>query len=123
MTTSSGSQPEKIVHDNLRLVDVPAKDRFELRQDQPDGEGTTFIGFIGYRVAEEDPNVYDLQHTIVAEEFGRQGYARALATLVLEHLKQQEQTFTTQCSYIEEYLRRYPEYLELLSGPASKENT
>lgn len=120
MTTSPGAQPEKIVHQNLRLVDAPAKDRFELHQENPDTDETTFIGFIGYRMAEEDPDVYVLQHTIVAEEYGRQGYARALATLVMEQLEKQEQRFTTQCSYIVDYLRRYPEYLHLVTNPSAK---
>lgn len=120
MTTSPGVQPEKIIHENLRLVDVPAKDRFELRQDNPETGDTTFIGFIGYRVSEDDPDVYVLQHTIVAEEYGRQGYARALATLVLEQIKKQEQKFTTQCSYIVDYLRRYPEYLDQITNPSAK---
>lgn len=119
MTTSPGTQPAKIVHDNLRLVDDPAKDRFELYQDDPDTGDSVFIGFIGYRMAEEDPEVYVLQHTIVAEQYGRQGYGRALATLVLEHLAKQEQKFTTQCSYIVDYLRRYPEYLRLVTNPKS----
>lgn len=117
MTISPGTQPEKIVHDNIRLVDAPAKDRFELYQDRPASDDSLFIGFIGYRMAEEDPDVYVLQHTIVAEEYGRQGYARALTTLVLEQLANREQKFTTQCSYIVDYLRRYPEYLRLVTNP------
>lgn len=119
MNTSPGRQPAKIVHENLRLVDAVAKDRFELYQDSPESGDSTFIGFIGYRMADDHPTVYVLQHTIVAEEFGRQGYARALTTLVLEQLKKQEQKFSNQCSYIEGYLRRYPEYFDLVadSGP------
>lgn len=120
MTTSTGSQPEKIIHQNLRLVDVPAKDRFELHQDQPETGDSVLIGFIGYRMAEDDPEVYVLQHTIVAEQYGRQGYARALATLALDQLKKQEQQFTTQCSYIVDYLRRYPEYLDLVTNPGGQ---
>lgn len=119
MTTSPGTQPAKILHDHLRLVDAPAKDRFELYQDQPETDDSTFIGFIGYRMAEQDPDVYVLQHTIVAEQYGRQGYARALTTLVLEQLAKREQKFTTQCSYIVDYLRRYPEYLELVTNPGT----
>src|SRR5690625_2034507 len=120
MTTSPGTQPAKIVHDNLRLVDAPAKDRFELYQDHPESGDSVLIGFIGYRMAEDDPEVYVLQHTIVAEQYGRQGYARALATLVFEQLKKQERQFTTQCSYIVDYLRRYPEYLELITNPGAQ---
>jgi len=120
MTTSTGAQPVKIIHQNLRLVDVPAKDRFELHQDLPETGDSVLIGFIGYRMAQDDPQVYVLQHTIVAEQYGRQGYARALATLVLEQLKKQEQQFTTQCSYIVDYLRRYPEYLELITNPGAQ---
>lgn len=119
MTTSPGTRPEKIVHENLRLVDAPAKDRFELYQDRPESGDTVFIGFIGYRMADEDPTIYVLQHTIVAEHYGRRGYARALATLVMEHLAKREQKFTTQCSYIGDYLRRYPEYLRLVTNPGT----
>src|SRR5699024_1002828 len=116
MTTSTGPQPEKIIHQNLRIVDVPAKHRFELHQDHPASEDSVLIGFIGYRMAEDDPEVYVLQHSIVAEQYGRQGYARALATLVLEQLQKQERQFTTQCSYIVDYLRRYRDYLELITN-------
>lgn len=119
MTTTPGTQPAKIVHENLRLVHAPAKDRFELYQDHPGSGDSVFIGFIGYRMAEEDPEVYVLQHTIVAEQYGRQGYARALTTLVLEDLAKREQKFTTQCSYIVDYLRRYPEYLRLVTNPGA----
>ena len=119
MTNMPGTQPAKIVHEHLRLVDAPAKDRFELYQDPPEADDSVFIGFLGYRMAEQDPEVYVLQHTIVAEQYGRQGYARALTTLVLEHLAKREQKFTTQCSYIVDYLRRYPEYLALVTNPGS----
>lgn len=119
MTTSQDAQPKKIVHDNLRLVHAPAKDRFELHHESPYTGETTFVGFIGYRMADEDPEVYVLQHTIVAEEYGRQGYARALATMVLDDFEKNGTKFTTQCSYIVDYLRRYPEYLHLVTNPAS----
>src|SRR5690625_4202072 len=119
MTTSPGGQPDKIVHENLRLVDASAKDRFELYQDHPDSDETSFIGFICYRMAEDAPHVYVLPCTTVAAEYGRRGYARAMATLVLEQLKNQEQTFSHQCSYIEGYLRRYPEYLDLLADSST----
>lgn len=101
-------QPEqapKIVHDEVRVERDPDRGRIELWQrDQ-------FIGFLGY--AEQtvgDQTVVVLQHTIIDESFGRRGYARALVTIVLERLKAEGYSMVPQCSYVQDYLRRYPEY-------------
>ena len=55
-----------------------------------------------------------LQHTIIKEAFGRRGYARALVTIVLERLKAEGYQIVPECSYVQDYLRRYPEYLPMV---------
>ncbi|NUL49253.1 N-acetyltransferase [Cellulosimicrobium funkei] len=106
---TGGEQAPKIVHDELRVQRDPDRGRVELWQrDQ-------FIGFLGYaeHTVGEDIVVV-LQHTIIKESFGRRGYARALVTIVLERLKAEGFSIVPECSYVQDYLRRYPEYQPLV---------
>lgn len=100
---------EKNVHPHAELVIDDDRCRAELWDEI---EGTrTFIGFVGYEVEDSgDQAVWRLMHTIVSERFGRQGYARALVTLLLDRLADEDIHFTSECTYIDHYLTRYPEY-------------
>lgn len=104
--TTGHEQPEKIAHEDLRLDHDPGRERFGLWQ------GPNFIGFLGYS---RDGDVVTLQHTIISEEFGRRGYARALVTLVLDRLRAEGATIVPECSYVQDYLSRYPEYNDLVA--------
>lgn len=100
---------QKNVHPSAELVIDSDRCRAEL-WDEIGGQ-RTFIGFVGY--AEETIGgqpVWLLMHTIVSERFGRQGYARALVTLLLDRLAAEGKRFTSECTYIDHYLARYPEY-------------
>ncbi|GAA4361765.1 GNAT family N-acetyltransferase [Paeniglutamicibacter cryotolerans] len=98
-------QPAKIVHEGLRLDHDEDRGRYSLWQ------GVTYIGFLGYRVQD---GVATLQHTIINEEYGRHGYARALVTLVLDQMRARGLKIIPECTYVAGYLRRYPEYNDLL---------
>lgn len=111
------NRPDLIVHDRLKLTRDPDRGRFELRQDD------TFIGFEGYTVdeipAEDDAQgqartVVRLQHTIIDEAYGRKGYARALVTMVLQRLAAEGEQIVPECTYVQQYLARYPEFRELV---------
>lgn len=114
MTRTDGSDAPKIVHDNLRVLRDPDRGRYELWQ------GDQFIGFLGYTMDEyttpegQRESVVRLQHTIIDEAYGRRGYARALVTMVLDRLKAEGDSISPECSYVEDYLRRYPEYQEMV---------
>lgn len=99
-------QPAKIVHEGLRLDHDEDRGRYSLWQ------GVTYIGFLGYTVQD---GVATLQHTIINEEYGRHGYARALVTLVLEQMRKRGLSIVPECSYVQDYLRRYPEDNDLLA--------
>lgn len=105
----ASEQAPKIVHDDLRVERDPDRGRIELWQRD------RFIGFLGYaeHTVGED-TVVVLQHTIIDESFGRRGYARALVTIVLERLKAEGFSIVPECSYVQDYLRRYPEYQPLV---------
>lgn len=121
--TAGANEPAKIVHQNLRLNRAPDRSRFELWKDSPNAD-SEFIGFVGY-IKEEDHDgvpIYELQHTIIAEQHGRQGFARALVTMVMDFLKSHSAKFISHCSYIDSYLERYPEYEELRAPRHSTES-
>jgi len=110
MSAHQPQQPvEKIVHQGLRLDHEEDRGRYALWQ------GPTYVGFIGYH---REDDVATIQHTIVNEEFGRRGYARALVTLVLDQLRSEGVKIVPECSYVQDYLRRYPEYQDMVV-PAS----
>lgn len=104
------STPE-IVTTPVEVLDNLTHDRFELWLSGPE---RTFVGFLGYRL--EQPGVYDLQHTIISESFGRQGYARTLVTKVLDQLREREQRIVPTCSYVQRYLERFPQYADLVES-------
>ena len=114
MTSTGGSETPKIVHDDLRVLRDPDRGRYELWQ------ADQYIGFLGYTVDEitaadsQRESVVRLQHTIVDEKYGRRGYARALVTMVLDRLKAEGDSISPECSYVEDYLQRYPEYQEMV---------
>lgn len=104
------STPE-IVTTPVEVLDNLTHDRFELWLSGPE---RIFVGFLGYRL--EQPGVYDLQHTIISESFGRQGYARTLVTKVLDQLREREQRIVPTCSYVQRYLERFPQYADLVES-------
>ncbi|WP_159611829.1 GNAT family N-acetyltransferase [Glutamicibacter sp. JC586] len=110
MTEQQPQKPvDKVVHHGLRLDHDASRGRFSL------WHGSTFIGFIGYH---QEDDVVTIQHTIVNEEFGRRGYARALVTLVLDQFRSQGLKIIPECSYVQDYLRRYPEYNDMVVKPS-----
>ena len=98
---------EKIVHQGLRLDHDADRGRYSLWQ------ASNYIGFIGYHL---EDGVATLQHTIVNEQYGRRGYARALVTLVLDRLRAEGLRIIPECSYVQDYLLRYPEYQDMVVG-------
>lgn len=100
---------QKNVHPTAELAIDDDRKRAEL-WDTVDGQ-RTFIGFVGYaETTIGDQSVWRLMHTIASERFGRQGYARALVTLLLDKLAAEGTQFTSECTYIDQYLGRFPEY-------------
>ena len=100
------SRTPLIAHEHLHVEHDPAQQRYGLF------DAETFVGFLGYAVQD---GVVDLQHTIIKEEFSRRGYARALVTIVLERLWGQELRILPTCTYVAQYLERFPQYQRLVA--------
>lgn len=92
---------------SLALVNNTDRSRFEL------WDGDTMLGLVGYEVSPATmsrPSVYRLLHTVVEEEFGRQGVARLMVTMVMTRLRLDGLLFEPVCTYVQRYLGRFPEY-------------
>ena len=102
------AHPEPQIQDDeqLRVVENTDLDRYELWR------GQQFIGFEGYE--RHDDGSLELQHTVIGEQFGRQGYARTLVTLLLRRFREQGVSVRPTCSYVQDYLHRFPQYQDVM---------
>lgn len=91
----------------VRMWANPDRSRYELWDDQQ------FIGFLSVDVLQD--GTVDVQHTIIGEAFGRQGYARTLVTLVFDKFMADGVKIRPTCSYVADYLERFPGYRSLVA--------
>lgn len=94
----------------LRLFDNPVRDRYEL------WSGDELIGVEGYEVTDHGDVI--LLHTVVMEKFGRQGFARALVSGVLEDLHSRGRRVIPVCTYVRSFITRFPQYQEFVASAA-----
>lgn len=97
---------------SLALVDNTGRTRFEL------WDGDTLLGLVGYEIEPSNlsgPSVYRLMHTVVESQFGRQGIARLLVTMVLTRLRFDGAQIAPVCTYVRRYLHRFPEYKPMVA--------
>lgn len=92
------------------VVKNPGRERFELFTAEAPVE---FIGFLAYR--DVDESTVELQHTIIGEGFSRRGFARTLVTHVLDEIRAEGRRIVPTCSYVQDYLQRFPQYADLVA--------
>ncbi|HYH05423.1 MAG TPA: GNAT family N-acetyltransferase [Thermoanaerobaculia bacterium] len=77
---------------------------------------TTVDGVTAYAAYElEDPQRIVFTHTIVPEELSGRGIANSLVQHGLEHARSSGLTVVPQCSFVAAYIKRHPEYEDLLA--------
>ena len=86
------------------VIDNAAESRYELRT--PAG-----LALIAYR---RDGRSIDLLHTEVPEAMEGQGIAGRLARFALEDARSAGLRVIPSCPYVGSYLRRHPEYADLV---------
>ena len=96
-------------HDQPRVVDNPAQGRYELHL------GDRLVGFSAY-VARPARIVFT--HTEVDGAYEGQGLGSKLARGALDDVRRRGLRATPRCPFIAAYIRRHPEYRDLvdLSG-------
>ena len=58
--------------------------------------------------------LHHFDHTVVPPELRGKGIAGELATVALEHARQHGWRIVPDCSFIEVFLKRHPEYADLV---------
>ncbi|CAM3895971.1 MULTISPECIES: GNAT family N-acetyltransferase [Tsukamurella] len=92
----------------LRLYDNPVRDRFELwSRDE-------LIGVVGYELTDHGDVI--LLHTVVMEKFGKQGFARAIVSGVLDDARSRERQVIPVCTYVRGFLARFPQYQDVVAS-------
>ena len=94
----------------VRVVKNIDRERYELFTDETPGE---FIGFLAYQVI--DDHTVELQHTIISDGFSRRGFARTLVSQVLDLIRADGASIVPTCSYVQDYLERFPQYGDLVA--------
>jgi uncharacterized protein len=84
--------------------DNPARHRFEL-----DADGD--IAFASYR---RDGDVLTINHTEVPVHLRGRGIAARLVKGVLDIARAEKLTVVPRCSYVSAYIKRHPDYGDLL---------
>ncbi|TGK07828.1 N-acetyltransferase [Leptospira semungkisensis] len=59
-------------------------------------------------------NVWDLYHTFVPSEFRGKGIASQLADKALSEARKSGKKIIPNCSYVQTYLKRHPEYSDIV---------
>jgi predicted GNAT family acetyltransferase len=70
------------------------------------------IAFVEYDL--EDPQRIVFTHTIVPDELSGRGIAGEVVKFGLDHAREKKLTVVPQCSYVAAWIKRHPEYEDLL---------
>lgn len=89
----------------VAVTDAPQRSRYEI---SIDGQ---LVGFADYR---RRPGRLVLPHTEIDEEHRGGGLAARLVRTVLDAARAEELRVTPLCPYVADYIRRHPEYADLV---------
>ena len=98
--------------ETLRVADNPAERRYEAHL------GDRLAGFAEYRLA---PGRVIFFHTVVDPDLEGRGFGSQLARGALDDVRVRGLWVTPHCPFIRSYIRRHPEYADLVhpsAGPA-----
>ena len=93
--------------DELRIVEEPVAQRYEARL------GDVVVGYSEYRRVERDRLI--LFHTEIDPAFEGRGYGSRLARGVLDDIRARGLRLTVKCPFMAAYLKRHPEYDDVLA--------
>lgn len=96
--------------DQVEVVDTPAAQRYEARI------GDRVVGVTEYRRVDRDRVI--VFHTEIDPVLEGKGIGGRLAAGVLDDIRARGLRLTVKCPFIAAYLKRHPEYEDLLSRQA-----
>ena len=89
----------------ISIADNPGAERYEIRAD---GE---LAGFLRYRLR---PELIELVHTEIDEEFEGRGLGSRLISFALDDARDRSLAGLPFCPFVNDYIRRHRQYLELV---------
>ena len=89
---------------------------YDIRHNEAESQfETTVDGHLALAAYDlEEPNRIVFTHTEVPEALAGRGLAGEIAKFGLDHARQQKLTVVPQCAYVAAYIKRHPEYQDLL---------
>ncbi|WP_204013307.1 GNAT family N-acetyltransferase [Sphaerimonospora thailandensis] len=99
-----------MIREVIEVADNPEESRYEIRVDG------VLAGFADYRPR---PGRIVITHTEIGEEFGGRGLGGTLVREALDSARAAGLTVTPLCGFVAEYIRRHPEYQELVAEPGA----
>ncbi len=91
----------------VRIEDNTAHNRFDLFV------GEELVGILGYRDADDGSIAF--MHTVVKEDFSDRGWAAVLVRGALNTARDRQWRIVPICTYVQRYLARNPEFLDLVA--------
>jgi uncharacterized protein len=90
---------------------------FDIRNNEEKAQfETTVDGHVAVTAYElEDPDRIVFTHTEVPEALAGRGIAGEIVKFGLDHAREKKLTVVPQCSYVASYIKRHPEYEDLLA--------
>jgi len=95
--------------EHIEISNNAAQSRYEIRV------GEVVAGFAAYHVR---PGKITFTHTEIADEFEGRGIGSKLAIGALDDARAAGLLVTPQCPFIAAYIRRHPEYLDIVDPAA-----
>lgn len=92
---------------DAEVRDNPQRSRYEI---QLDGE---VAGYLRYRL---EPGRIALLHTVIESQFEGQGLGSVLVSGALDDARARELHVLPFCGFVNGYLKRHPEYVDLVSA-------
>lgn len=92
----------------MQIANHPERHRYEL---EIDGRKAAEIVYHMHGAG-----AIDLEHTVVQPGFEGRGLAGKIATFALEDARSRGLKVITTCSYIQGFLRKHPEYADLVTS-------
>ena len=97
-------------HPGLRLIDVPADRRFEIRSDAD----PVALAFVDYGLRDD---AILLMHTEVRPDLEGQGIGTRTAEMVVDHVRRSGRKALVGCPFLTSWLRRHPQEQDILLRP------
>ncbi|HYO77776.1 MAG TPA: GNAT family N-acetyltransferase [Thermoanaerobaculia bacterium] len=90
---------------------------YDIRNNEQESQfETTVEGQVAFAAYDlEDPDRIVFTHTIVPDALSGRGIAGQLVKHGLDHAREKKLTVVPQCSYVAAFIKRHPEYEELLA--------